>query len=177
MAIEELLERYEAGGGRLAASHAEGLPVPPALRTAVLTCMDSRIDVFALFGLSLGEVHVLRNAGGVVTDDMIRSLTISQRKLQTTDIVLVQHAGCGLSTFTDDEFTEEIAQETGMRPAWRTHAFRDPAVSVRRDLALLRRDPFLVPETRVRGFVLDMEHFHLQEIHTDAENGESDAVA
>lgn len=179
MAIEELLERYEAGGGRLAASHAEGLPVPPALHTAVLTCMDSRIDVFALFGLSLGEVHVLRNAGGVVTDDMIRSLTISQRKLHTRDVVLVQHAGCGLTTFTEDEFTEEIAQEVGMRPAWRTHAFRDPAVSVRRDMALLRHDPFLVEGTRIRGFVLDLEDFHLQEIHTEAGSGDgqADAVA
>jgi carbonic anhydrase len=167
VAIEELLERYEAGGGHLAAAAAEGLPVPPALHTAVLTCMDSRIDVFALFGLSLGEVHVLRNAGGVVTDDMIRSLTISQRKLHTRDIVLVQHAGCGLTTFTEDEFTEEIAQETGMRPPWRTHAFGDPAVSVRRDMALLRHDPFLVPGTRIRGFVLDLQDFHLQEIHAE----------
>ncbi len=165
MAIEELLQRYEEGGGHLAAENAKGLPVPPALHTAVLTCMDSRIDVFALFGLSLGEVHVLRNAGGVVTDDVIRSLTISQRKLATREIVIVQHAGCGLTTFTEDEFTEEIAQETGMRPAWRTHAFRDPAVSVRRDMALLGHDPFLVEGTRIRGFVLDLEDFHLQEIH------------
>jgi len=167
VAIEELLARYEAGGGHLAAANAEGLPVPPALHTAVLTCMDSRIDVFALFGLSLGEVHVLRNAGGVVTDDVIRSLTISQRKLQTRDIVLVQHAGCGLTTFTEDDFTEELAQEVGMRPAWRTHAFRDPVVSVRRDMALLCRDPFLFPGTRIRGFVLDLEDFHLLEVRPE----------
>lgn len=165
VAIEELLRRYEAGGGRLAASNAEGLPVPPALRTVVLTCMDSRIDVFALFGLNLGEVHTLRNAGGVVTDDVIRSLTISQRQLGTREIVIVQHAGCGLTTFTEDDFTESLAQEVGMRPAWRTHAFRDPAVSVRRDLALLRHDPFLAPDTHIRGFVLDLQDFHLQEVH------------
>jgi carbonic anhydrase len=171
MAIEELLERYEAGGGRLAASNAEGLPVPPALHTALVTCMDSRIDVFALFGMQLGEVHVLRNAGGVVTDDVIRSLTISQRKLQTRDILLVQHAGCGLTTFTEDEFTEELAGETGMRPPWRTHAFRDPVVSVRRDMALLARDPFLVPGTKIRGFVLDLEDFHLLEVHPADEQG------
>lgn len=167
MSYEELLRRYEAGGGHLAAARAEGLAVPPALQTVVLTCMDSRIDVFALFGMKIGEVHVLRNAGGVVTDDVIRSLTISQRKLGTRDILLVQHAGCGLATFTDDEFSEELAREVGMRPSWRTHAFRDPAVSVRRDLAQLRHDPFLMPETRVRGFVLDIVSFDLEEIFLD----------
>ncbi len=169
MAIEELLRRYQAGGGHLAAANARGLAVPPALHTAVLTCMDSRIDVFALFGLALGEVHVLRNAGGVVTDDVVRSLTISQRKLQTRHIVIVQHAGCGLSTFTDDDFCEELAHEVGMRPEWRTHAFRDPAVSVRRDMAQLRHVPFLMPETDVRGFVLDIETFDLEEIFPDPE--------
>jgi len=161
---EELLERYQAGGGRLAAASAEGLAVPPSLQTAVVTCMDSRIDVFALFGMKVGETHVLRNAGGVVTDDVIRSLTISQRKLGTRDVVLVQHTGCGLATFTDDDFSEELADETGMRPAWRTHAFRDPVVSVRRDIAQLRHDPFLHPDTRVRGFVLDIQTFALQEV-------------
>jgi carbonic anhydrase len=167
MGYEELLHRYEAGGGHLAAANAEGLAVPPALQTVVLTCMDSRIDVFALFGMKLGEVHVLRNAGGVVTDDVIRSLTISQRKLGTRDILLVQHAGCGLTTFTDEDFSEELAREVGMRPSWRTHAFRDPAVSVRRDMAQLRHDPFLVPGTRVRGFVLDIVSFDLEEIFLD----------
>jgi carbonic anhydrase len=164
---DELLRRYEAGGGHLAAANAEGLAVPPALQTAVLTCMDSRIDVFALFGMKLGEVHVLRNAGGVVTDDVIRSLTISQRKLGTRDILLVQHAGCGLATFTDEDFSEELAREVGTRPMWRTHAFSDPAVSVRRDMAQLRHDPFLVPGTRVRGFVLDIVSFDLEEIFLD----------
>ena len=145
MSIEELIRRYEAGGGHLAKTSAEGLAVPPALHTVVLTCMDSRLDVFALFGLQMGEVHVLRNAGGVVTDDVIRSLTISQRKLQTREILLMQHAGCGLGTFTDEDFSEELANEVGMRPPWRTHAFRDPGVSVRRDMAQLRHDPFLLP--------------------------------
>lgn len=171
MAFEELLSRYEAGGGHLAAARAEGLAVPPALHTAVLTCMDSRIDVFALFGVQLGEVHVLRNAGGVVTDDVIRSLTISQRKLQTRDVLLVQHSGCGLGTFTDDDFTEELAQEVGMRPSWRTHAFRDPVVSVRRDMAQLQHDPFLMPDTRVRGFVLDIESFDLEEVFVEQDGG------
>jgi carbonic anhydrase len=167
VAIDELLARYVAGGGRLAAAKAQGLAVPPALRTVVLTCMDARIDVFAMFGLRLGEVHVLRNAGGVVTEDVIRSLTISQRKLDTRDVLIVQHSGCGLATFTDDAFSEELAHEVGMRPPWRTHAFRDPALSVRRDIAQLRRDPFLRPGTQVRGFVLDIGTFALQEVVVD----------
>lgn len=164
---EELLRRYQAGGGRLASAHAEGAAVAPTLQTAVVTCMDSRIDVFALFGLVMGEVHVLRNAGGVVTDDVVRSLTISQRKLKTRQILLMQHTGCGLAMFTDDEFSEELAEDVGMRPLWRTHAFTSPAVSVRRDLAQLRHDPFLHPDTVVRGFVLDIEAFTLDEISTD----------
>jgi carbonic anhydrase len=167
VAIEELIRRYEEGGGHLAKANAEGLAVPPALHTAVLTCMDSRIDVFALFGLKLGEVHVLRNAGGVVTDDVIRSLTISQRKLQTREILLMQHAGCGLGTFTDEDFTEQLATEVGMRPSWRTHAFRDPVVSVRRDMKQLRHDPFLLPGTRVRGFVVDIVTFDLEEVFVE----------
>jgi carbonic anhydrase len=123
--------------------------------------------VFALFGLAMGEVHVLRNAGGVVTDDVVRSLTISQRKLGTREVLLVQHTGCGLATFTDDEFSEELAEDVGMRPPWRTHAFSSPALSVRRDLAQLRHDPFLLPKTVVRGFVLDIEEFTLDEIYSD----------
>jgi len=167
VAVEELIARYEAGGGELAKANAEGLAVPPALHTVVLTCMDSRIDVFALFGLSLGEVHVLRNAGGVVTDDMIRSLTISQRKLATRDVLLMQHTGCGLNTFTDDDFSEELADEVGMRPPWRTHAFRDPVLSVRRGMTQLLHDPFLLPDTRVRGFVVDIVAFTLEEVLLD----------
>ena len=167
MAIEELIRRYEAGGGNLAKTNAEGLAVPPALHTVVLTCMDSRLDVFALFGLEMGEVHVLRNAGGVVTDDVVRSLTISQRKLGTRNILIMQHTGCGLGTFTDDDFSEELASEVGMRPPWRTHAFRDPKVSVRRDMTQLRHDPFLVPGTRVRGFVVDIDTFDLEEIFVE----------
>ena len=167
MAIDDLLARYVAGGGRLAATQARGLAAPPALHTVVLTCMDARIDVVALFGLKPGDVHVLRNAGGVVTDDVIRSLTISQRRLDTLEVLIMQHSGCGLTSFTDDGFAEELAGEVGMRPSWRTHAFRDPAVSVRRDIAQLRRDPFLRSGTQVRGFVLDIGSFSLHEIVVD----------
>ncbi len=167
MSNEELLRRHEAGGGRLAASNAAGAAAVPTLRTVVLACMDARIDVSPLFGLEPGEVHVLRNAGGVVTDDVVRSVVISQRKLGTRDVLVVQHSGCGLATFTDEEFSEELALEAGMRPPWRTHAFADPAVNVRRGLARLRHDPFLLPETVVRGFVLDIESFTLSEVTDD----------
>jgi carbonic anhydrase len=131
--------------------------------------MDARIDVLTLFGAGVGEMHVLRNAGGVVTDDVIRSLTISQRKLGTRDVLLIQHTGCGLATFTDDEFCEELAEETGMRPSWRTYVFREPAQNVRRGMAQLRHDPFLHPDARVRGFVLDIETFALDEVFVDAD--------
>lgn len=162
-AIDELVRRHAESGGRLAAM-AMGLPASPVLRSVVVTCMDSRIDVLALFGLELGEVHVLRNAGGVVTDDVVRSLTVSQRKLGTRNVVLVQHSECGMASFTDEEFAEELADEVGMRPPWRLHSFADPAVDVRRGMARLRREPFLLPGTVVGGFVLDGE-FALTEIH------------
>jgi carbonic anhydrase len=129
--------------------------------------MDARIDVLTLFGLNVGEAHVLRNAGGVVTDDVIRSLAISQRKLGTRDVLLVQHRGCGMATFTDDQFGEELAAETGSRPSWRAHTFTDPVESVRRDLGRLRDDPFLHPDSRVRGFVLDIATFALDEVVVD----------
>jgi carbonic anhydrase len=126
--------------------------------------MDARIDPLTLFGLEPGEVHVLRNAGGVVTDDMLRSITISQRKLGTRDVLLVQHSHCGLATFTDEEFSEELATEVGVRPPWRPSTFTHAASSVRRGLERLRRDPFLLPATVVRGFVLDVERFRLNEV-------------
>jgi len=167
VSAEHLLDRYKAGGGQRAASRAAGLSAPPLLRTTVVTCMDARIDVLTLFGLNVGAVHVLRNAGGVVTDDVIRSLAVSQRKLGTRDVLLVQHRGCGMATFTDDEFSAELAAETGSTPSWRAHTFRDPVESVRRDAARLRDDPFLHPDTRVRGFVLDIHAGVLDEVVVD----------
>ncbi|MFD1518774.1 carbonic anhydrase [Pseudonocardia yunnanensis] len=171
MSSEELLRRHEAGGGRLAASNARGAAAAPGLRTVVVTCMDTRIDVQALFGLGLGEVHTLRNAGGVVTDDVVRSVVVSQRKLGTREVLVVAHSRCGMATFSDDDFAEELASEVGMRPLWRTYAFVDPAVDVQRGVERLRRDPFLLPETVVRGFVLDIESFALTEVGGDEPAG------
>ena len=156
--MDELLDRYEAD------RVPTGVPAPPALRTVLVTCMDARIDPAALFGLAPGEVHVLRNAGGVVTDDVLRSLAISQRKLGTRDVVLVQHTGCGMGTFTDDEFVEELVQHTGRRPSWRPQAFADVGSSVRSGIHRLATDPFLSRDNRVRGFVLDLDDSELHEV-------------
>ena len=168
---DELLRRHEAGGRARSAAAAAGLAAAPALHTALLTCMDCRIDEFALFGLEPGEVHVLRNAGGVVTDDVVRSLAVSQRKLGTREVLIVQHSGCGMATFSDDEFTEELAEVAGEAPSWRPMTFADPHVNVRRGIARLRRDPFLLPETVVRGFVLDIESFTLDEVPEQDSSG------
>ena len=164
MSIEELIRRYEAGGGHLAKASAEGLAVPPALHTVVLTCMDSRLDVFALFGLQMGEVHVLRNAGGVVTDDVIRSLTISQRKLQTREVIIMQHTSCGLSLITEDGFKDELEQDTGLRPPWAIEAFREVKDSVRQSVERVRRSPFVPSTDNVRGFVYDVRTAAITEV-------------
>lgn len=161
---DDVMRSYESDGGPAVAAAAEGVPGVPALKTAIVSCMDTRIDVMALFGLGLGQVHVLRNAGGVVTDDTRRSITISQRKLGTRDVIIIRHKGCGLATFANADFMDELAGDTGMRPSWQTYAFTDPATGVREDVESLRRDPFLHPDTRVRGFVLDIETYTLEEV-------------
>jgi carbonic anhydrase len=164
MGDEDLLRRYLSGGQQAAADGARGLDAAPTLHTVVLTCMDTRIDAYALFGVEVGEVHMLRNAGGVVTDDVVRSVVISQRKLGTREVLVVQHTACGLTTFTDEEFAAELAADVGAAPPWRPQAFADPVSSARAGVARLRSDPFLLPETVVRGFVLDIEDFTLDEV-------------
>lgn len=165
MTADGLLRRYATGAGAAAGRRAAHAPVQPASRTVIVTCMDARIDTYALFGLTPGDAHVLRNAGGVITDDVIRSIVISQRKLATTDVILVHHTTCGMTTFTDDDFSEELAIETGMRPPWRPRTFVDAAADVRSGMARLARNPFLLRGTPVRGFVLDVDTFALDEVH------------
>jgi carbonic anhydrase len=164
VAAEDLLKGHAAAGRRRAAADGAGAPARPARRTVVVTCMDARIDVYTLFDLALGDAHVLRNAGGVVTDDVVRSIVISQRKLGTTDVLLVHHSGCGMATFTDEDLSEELKIETGMRPPWRPRTFRDAAEDVRSGIERLGRNPFLRPGTPIRGFVLDIETFALAEV-------------
>lgn len=128
----------------------------PALHLVVLTCMDARIDPVAVFGLRPGEAHVLRNAGGVVTEDVLRSLAISQYKLDTREVLVLQHTTCGMTTVTEDGFKDELEQATGLRPTWSVEAFRDVAASVRQSVLRARRSPFLAHVDHVRGFVYDV---------------------
>lgn len=130
--------------------------VKPRLKLAVVACMDSRIDLFGILGLQIGDAHVLRNAGGVVTDDVIRSLVISQRVLDTEAIVLIHHTDCGLQKVTDDGFKDQIESELGIRPPWALEAFKDPVADVQQSAARLQRSPYLRPNTRVHGFVFDV---------------------
>lgn len=160
-AIDELLARHTDFGDPGAPS----VPTPvPSLHLAVVTCMDARIKVFDVFGLKHGEVHILRNAGGVVTDDVIRSLVISQRKLETREVIVMQHTSCGMSMVTEDEFKDEVEAASGLRPTWAVEAFRDVADSVRQSVARVRRSPFVPYTDNVRGFVYDVGNGALTEV-------------
>lgn len=136
----------------------------PSLHVAILTCMDARVRVFEIFGLIQGESHVLRNAGGVVTDDMIRSLALSQRKLGTREVLIVQHTDCGLSMVTEDDFKDELEEATGLRPTWSIEAFRKVEDSVRTSVQRVRRSDFLPHTDNVRGFVYDVKTGQLTEV-------------
>lgn len=136
----------------------------PSLHVTILTCMDARIRVFEIFGLIQGESHILRNAGGVVTDDMIRSLALSQRKLGTREVLIVQHTDCGLSMVTEDDFKDELEAASGLRPTWSVEAFREVEDSVRRSVQRVRRSDFLPHTDNVRGFVYDVKLGRLTEV-------------
>jgi carbonic anhydrase len=139
------------------------LPMPPGRHLAIVACMDARLNVYGLLGLTEGDVHVIRNAGGVVTEDVIRSLTISQRLLGTTEIVLIHHTDCGMLTFTDNEFKVAIEADTGLRPTWAAEAFDDPEADVRQSIARIKATQFL-PHKAVRGFVYDVKTGGLREV-------------
>ncbi len=151
---------------RAYASHFDrgGLPMPPALHVAVVACMDARLNPYGLLGLHEGDAHVIRNAGGVVTEDEIRSLTISQRLLGTREIILIHHTDCGMLTFTDDEFKAQIEADTGLRPSWAPESFRDPAQDVRQSLARIQASPFIPHKDQVRGFVYSVTDGTLTEV-------------
>jgi carbonic anhydrase len=161
-AIDDLLNRHVTGFDH----GAPGVPTPvPSLHLAVLTCMDARIKVFDVFGLKHGEAHILRNGGGVATDDVQRSLAISQRKLQTREVIVMQHTSCGLNTITEDGFKDELERETGLRPTWAIEAFRDVTASVHQSVQRIRRSPFVPHTDQVRGFVYDVGTGELTEVH------------
>jgi carbonic anhydrase len=141
-----------------------GLAAPPAKKTAVLACMDARIDVHRILGLDIGEAHVIRNAGGVVTDDAIRSLAISQRLLGTEEIVLIHHTDCGMLTIVEEEFKAELERDTGVRPEWPVETFSDLDGNVRKSIERVMTSPFVPNKGSVRGFVYDVASGRLREI-------------
>jgi carbonic anhydrase len=140
------------------------LPLPPSKGVAVVACMDARLDVYRVLGLNEGEAHVIRNAGGVVTEDEIRSLAISQRLLGTREIILIHHTDCGMLTFTDDAFKKSIQDETGIRPPWAAEAFPDEEADVRQSIARIKANPFVPHRDSVRGFVFDVATGKLTEV-------------
>jgi carbonic anhydrase len=140
------------------------LPLPPSAGVAVVACMDARLNVYAILGLKEGEAHVIRNAGGVITDDEIRSLAISQRLLGTTEIILIHHTDCGMLTFTDDGFKASIEKETGIKPTWAAEAFSDLEEDVRQSMRRIKASPFVPHADSVRGFVFDVASGKLSEV-------------
>jgi len=140
------------------------LSMPPSKKVAVLACMDARVVPSRILGLNEGEAHILRNAGGVVDDDAISSLAISQSLLGTEEIILIHHTDCGMLTFTDDELADKLEQETGQRPSWRAHAFSDVEQDVRDSIARLQESPFIPNKDSIRGFVYDVKTGGLSEV-------------
>jgi carbonic anhydrase len=159
-ATDELL----ANNQRYADGFSGPLPMPPAKGVAVVACMDARLNLYALLGLEEGQAHVIRNAGGAVTDDGIRSLAISQRLLGTREIILIHHTDCGMLTFTDDDFRAAIQADTGIRPAWSAEAFSDLDADVRQSIARIKASPFVPHKDSVRGFVFDVATGKLNEV-------------
>lgn len=141
-----------------------GLPTPPARKLAIVVCMDSRIDVFDALGLGVGEAHVIRNAGGIVTDDVVRSLTISQRFLHTESIFVIQHTRCGMQSFKDEELASALEEETGLRPTWLIGAFSDLEQSVKNSVNTIRNSAFIPRRDQVWGFTYDVETGLLKQI-------------
>jgi carbonic anhydrase len=159
-ATDEYLQNNEA----YAAQFGGQLPLPPARHVAVVACMDARLNVYGVLGLREGDAHVIRNAGGVVTEDEIRSLAISQRLLGTTEIILIHHTDCGMLTFTDDGFKRSIQDETGIKPDWAAEAFTDLAEDVRQSAARIKASPFIPHKDAIRGFVFDVATGKLNEV-------------
>ncbi len=153
-----------ANNQRYAESFSGPLPLPPAKHVAVLACMDARLNVYGALGLAEGEAHVIRNAGGVVTEDEIRSLTISQRLLGTREIILIHHTDCGMLTFIDDEFKAGVQAETGIKPAWAPESFSNIEADVRQSIARIKASPFIPHTDALRGFVFDVATGKLGEV-------------
>jgi carbonic anhydrase len=159
--IDELIANNEVYASRFDKG---SLPLPPAKKLAVVACMDARLDPAGVLGLTEGDAHVIRNAGGVVTDDEIRSLAISQRLLGTEEIILIHHTDCGMLTFSDDDFRLAIQEETGIKPEWAAEAFSDLEEDVRQSVGRIHASPFIPRKDNVRGFVYEVETGRLREV-------------
>lgn len=157
-------DEYLANNKKYAETFEGPLPLPPARNIAVVACMDARLNVYGILGLNEGESHVIRNAGGVVTDDEIRSLAISQRLLGTKEIILIHHTDCGMLTFTDDEFKRGIQDEVGIKPEWAAESFSDLDEDVRQSIRRIKNSPFIPRTDAVRGFVFDVATGLLNEV-------------
>ncbi|RRJ87891.1 carbonic anhydrase [Gulosibacter macacae] len=157
---DDLIERNR----EYASTYPGPKPLRPGKHIAVVACMDSRLQIFPMLGLELGDAHIIRNAGGVITDDMIRSLTISQRMLGTREIILIHHTNCGLSTFTEDQFDDKLMTETGARAHWKAESFKDVDASVRESIRRILQSPFIEHKDAVRGFVADVDTGLLREV-------------
>lgn len=144
-----------------------GLALAPQRHLAIVTCMDSRMDIFQMLGLAHGDAHIIRNAGGVVTDDVVRSLVVSQRLLKTKEIILVHHTNCGLQSITEDGFKHEIEEDCGIKPWWAIEAFQDPYQDVRQSMARLHHSPFILYKSHIRGFVYNVDNGELVEVSAD----------
>lgn len=157
-------DEYLANNRAYAEGFAGPLPLPPSRHVAVVACMDARLDVYRALGLKDGEAHVIRNAGGVITDDEIRSLAISQRLLGTREIILIHHTDCGMLTFTDDGFKQQIQDETGIKPNWAAESFVDLEEDVRQSLRRIESSPFVTKHESLRGFIFDVATGKLNEV-------------
>jgi carbonic anhydrase len=158
-------DTFVSNSERYAANFDKGdLPLPPAAGAAVVACMDARLNPYGVLGLTEGDAHVIRNAGGVVTDDVIRSLTISQRLLGTTEIVLIHHTGCGMLTFHDDDVKAQIEADTGLRPPFALEAFPDLEGDIRQSIARIKASPYIPNKDSIRGFIYEVETGRLVEV-------------
>jgi carbonic anhydrase len=160
-AIDELVDNSKAYTNTFDRGE---LPLPPAKRVAIVACMDARLNPYGLLGLHEGDAHVIRNAGGVITDDEIRSLAISQRLLGTEEIMLIHHTDCGMLTFHDDDFRRQVQEDTGIKPEWAAEAFSDLDEDVRQSIARIKASPFIPRKDQVRGFVYDVHSGGLREV-------------
>lgn len=160
-ATDDLLENNKAFAERFDGGD---VPAPPARKVAVVACMDARVNPYPILGLELGDAHVIRNAGGVITDDEIRSLAISQRLLGTEEIILIHHTDCGMLTFEDADFRLHIQEETGVKPAWSAETFSNLEEDVRQSIARIKSSPFIPKKDNVRGFIYDVHTGRLDEV-------------